>query len=457
MSRTAGNVPWALAAVAVGGVSALVVVGGRSDVAAMLLGLILLAGLAVVLAKDVRLGLVFMVVALPLDTAGRVITSPVTVTVFHLTLLVTLAVWGMRLALGEAGPRPRVSAVGLGFLALVLAAIWSYPQSLDQGATLMSIVRLVFLFLFYLAFETLITDRTVARRVVVALVASAAASSLLAVVQYRFPNSALGMIHTQTQALGVVLVRPAGFFSDPNYLGTFASVAVVVALAKALHAHRLRSAVVWLAGAALCSAGLIVTFSRTAWVGVAAGFVVLVMSSPKRRVPWLLAATAGSVVLVLAVAPTQVVSRFESITNIQKDQSIATRYLMAGSTVRIIEDRWALGTGLGAFDVAYEPYRLAGSRTDIFKPHQLPLAMWAEMGIPGLVAEILLIAGVFIELRRRRHKGWNVYEAAGVAGLLALLVQSLFQYYLYFEYLWLFFALTVAAARFDASPEEVSA
>lgn len=448
---------WALAAAAAGAAGALVATGAFGNAPSIVFGLAALAALFVVLARDLRVGLVFMLVALPLDTAGRVLASPVTVTVFHMTLLATLAVWGGRLLLGQQTYRPRLSAVGVGFLALVAAAIWSYPQSLDQGATLMAIVRLVFLFTFYLACETLISDRVIARIVVATVVGTAALSSALAVVQYRFPDIAPGMVHTQIGAAGAVLVRPAGLFSDPNYLGTFASIAILAALAKALHARRVRGALPWLLGAAVCSAGLLVTYSRTAWVGVAAGLVVLLLSAPKRRIPALVAMTGIAVVLILVAAPAQVVSRFESITDFRGDGSIATRYLMVGSTVHMIEDRWALGTGLGAYDAAYPPYRLAGSNKDIFEPHELPLAMWAEMGIPGLIAELLLIVGVVVELRRRHHKGWNVYEAAGVAGLLALLVQSFFQYYLYFEYLWLFFALTVAAARFDASSEEVSA
>ncbi|PKQ20915.1 MAG: hypothetical protein CVT66_02510 [Actinobacteria bacterium HGW-Actinobacteria-6] len=447
---------WAFAAVAAGGAAALVSGGVLGNLPALIFGLAALVGLMVAIAGDIRVGLVAMIIALSLDTAGRLITSPVTVTVYHMTLLATLAIWALRLLSGDKRVRPRLSVVTLGFAALVLAAVFSLPLSMNQGATITAIIRLSFLLLFYLAFETFITDRGVARTVMIALVGSAAFSSTLAFVQYRFPGLVLGVIHTQTSRLGAVLVRPGGFFSDPNYLGTFLSVAILAAMAEAMHAKRFRSMILWFAAAGVCSVGLVVTFSRTAWVGVAAGFIVLVLSSPKRRVPWLLGASAAAVAVVLIVSPASVVSRFESITNVSSDKSIATRYLMLGSTVDMIEDHWALGTGLGAFDVAYEPYRRAGSHTYIFKPHEVPLAMWAEMGIPGLIAEVLLVVGVFIEIRRRRHKGWNRYEAAGVAGLIALLVQSLFQYYLYFEYLWLFFALTVAATRFQASPEEVS-
>lgn len=447
---------WLLAAVSAGVAAALVASGTLGNLPMLLLGVAALAAAMVAIAGDMRIGLVLMVIALSLDTAGRLITSPVTITVYHVTLLATLAVWAIRLLSGDEKLRPRLSAVTLGFAALVLAALFSLPLSLNQGATVTAIIRLSFLFFFYLAFETLIVDRSVARLVVRTLVATAAFSSLLAAAQYRLPGFMLGVVHTQTSKLGAVLVRPGGFFSDPNYLGTFLSVAVLAALAEAMHSKRIRGSALWFAAAGICAIGLVVTFSRTAWVGIAAGFVVLVLSSPKRRVPWLLGASALAVAVVLAASPTNVVSRFESITNVSSDKSIATRYLMIGSTVDMIEDHWALGTGLGAFDVAYEPYRRAGSHTNIFKPHQVPLAMWAEMGIPGLLAEILLVAGVFIEIRRRRHKGWNRYEAAGVAGLVALLVQSLFQYYLYFEYLWLFFAITVAATRFRALPEEVS-
>jgi O-antigen ligase len=128
---------------------------------------------------------------------------------------------------------------------------------------------------------------------------------------------------------------------------------------------------------------------------------------------------------------------------------------MYGSTIEMIGDYWVFGTGLAAYDQAYPDYMRAGALPRITRPHQIPLSLPAETGVVGLLAELVIVLGVFGMVVRRRRRSWSPWESAAVVGLLTLLVQTLFQYYLYFEYLWLFLALTVAADRLARTTEEV--
>jgi len=448
--------PWVLASVAVGMSAGLIAsAGGRTGVvliAAALLALVV----GTVVVRDPQKGLYLMLFALPLDAAGRIITSPVTVTVYHVALLLTLGSWLLHLLGGQEDFRPAFSAVDVGIAALVAAGLWSLPGSLAPSATLIAIVRLVFLWLFFLVFVTFMRDERTADRVLALLVITAAASSLLAVVQYVMPGLSIGVVHTQGLGGGATLSRPAAFFTDPNFLAAFLSVAVISGIGRAVHSERMVEALSWLAGAGAAAVGLAITLSRTGMVGVAVGVLVLVVTAPTRVRAKLIGILAASVVIIAILAPSAVIDRVQSIGAVGTDASEATRVYMVGSTVRIIGDNWVFGTGLDAFEQAYPPYRHPGSLWSILKPHQLPLAMWAEMGIAGLFAELAVIGGVVVVIRRRTHSGWNAWECIGMAGLLALLVQSLFQYYLYFEYLWLFLALTVAATRFKHVAEEVS-
>lgn len=429
-------------------------VGGQG--ALLIVGMIVALGSAALVLRRPEYGVVVMLLALPLDIAGRIIAEPVAVTVYQLSLLLMLASWTWAWLGSPQENRLRLSVLDIGMAALVGAAIWSLPGSLSPSVTLVSITRLVFLWLFALSVANFVRSERDALRVVATVVGTAAASAVLAFAQGRISGFPVGTTHLDYSFGEVVQVRPSAFFEDPNLLGTFLSVAVIAALAKAIHSRRWVDAVTWLAATAVCAVGLVVTLSRTAWVGVALGLVVLVLTAPRRRRVWLASAGVSLAVVAVIMAPGAIVSRAGSIVDIERDSSIRTRYLMAGSTVEMIADEWVFGTGLGAYDRAYPAYRKPGALTSITKPHQLPLAMWAEMGILGLIAELLLVGGVVIVIRGRRHRGWNVYEALGVAGLLAVLLQSLFQYYLYFEYLWLFLALTVAATRFTKDAEEVS-
>jgi O-antigen ligase len=119
----------------------------------------------------------------------------------------------------------------------------------------------------------------------------------------------------------------------------------------------------------------------------------------------------------------------------------------------MIRDMPVFGTGLGAFDQAYPLYRRPGTLVKITKPHQLPLGLWAEMGLGGLLAELALAGAIAVTFVRRRPDGWTDLEALAAAGVAALLTQTLFQYYLYFEYPWLYLALSVVAVRLARTGE----
>lgn len=447
--------PWALAALAAAACAGVAAAAGGQLLAVVLAALVAVLAVSGAVLRDPHRGLYLMLLALPLDAAGRVITSPVTVTVYHLALLLTLGSWAVRWLVDGRSMRPAFSAVDVGIAALVAAGVWSLPGSLAPMATAVAIVRLVFLWLFFLAFVTFMRDERTADRVLALLVFTAAASAVLAAVQYVMPGLHIGVVHSQGLGGGEMLNRPAAFFTDPNFLAAFLSVAIIAGIGRAVHCVRLREAVPWLLGAGAAAVGLAITLSRTGMVGTAVGVVVLVLTAPRRVRPKLVGVLAAGAVIVAVLAPGAVIDRVRSIGAVNTDTSEATRVYMVGSTVRMIRDRWVFGTGLNAFEQAYPAYRHPGSLWSILKPHQLPLAMWAEMGIAGLIAEVVLVGGVVVVLRRRAHRGWNAWECVGVAGLLALLVQSLFQYYLYFEYLWLFLALTVAATRFAPAAEEV--
>jgi uncharacterized membrane protein YhaH (DUF805 family) len=68
------------------------------------------------------------------------------------------------------------------------------------------------------------------------------------------------------------------------------------------------------------------------------------------------------------------------------------------------------------------------------------------MGLLGLLAELMIVAGIAIAWRRLHVRGYPGVSAAVLVGAVALVVESFFQYYLYFEYLWLFLALLAAVS-----------
>lgn len=400
-----------------------------------------------------EIGTVLMVVTLPLDMYGRVLSAgSVTITAFHVMLGLTLVSWAVGLA-WRADAKVRFSVVDIGMAVLVLAAVWSLPFSLDRRDTVVAIVRLAFLWAFVLLYANAMSDRRVLGWVAGALMATGAVSSAFALAQYFVPGFDYGNVISVRQD-GVVIRRVGALFDDPNYFAGFASLAFVVALGYLLHARRMRFVAPLAACGALCGGAVIATFSRTGWVGVAVGAVVLVLTAPPKRRVWLIVLGGVIVAAVIAARPDMIIDRIASIGDVGGDNSIGTRFYMLGSSVEMIRDYWTFGTGLSAYDVAFPAYRAAGTLSGVIRPHQLPLALWAEMGMAGIIAEIVLVWALAKTFVRRRVRAWTVAESFAAAGLVSLLVQSLFQYYLYFDYLWLFMAFAVAANRLAAQDEE---
>jgi O-antigen ligase len=440
--------PYALAALALGAVAGASVAAGLSP--ARIVALVIGLAIAAAVLWRYQVGAVLIVLTLPLDEYGRVISSPVSVTLFHLALVATLVSWGLALVRGDA--KLRFSQVDFGIGALVFAALWSLPFSLAPSATAFAAVRLVFLWAFTLLYANVLTSRGLLDWVSWTLIATAAGTALLALAQTYVPGFTYGSIRSLNDQ-GTIVNRAGALFHDPNYLAGFLAVALLVALALLVHSRSWTRALVCVAASAVIGLGMLITLSRTGLVGVGAGVIVVIATAPRKRVLPLAAAIAALVLVVALASPAAIVSRVRSIGDVSTDQSNATRIYMVPSAYEIARDNWAFGTGLGGFRYAYPAYRRIGADSTVLKPHEIPLSLWSETGVAGIIAQVILVWGLIAVFWRKRPKGWTAAESFALAGIVSLGVQSLFQYYLYFEYVWLFIAFAIAANRIARQEE----
>ena len=416
-----------------------------------------------------------MLVAASFDLGGRIISEPMPLTAYQAVLLIGLASWALRLLGGDESARPRFTLIDAGLLLLLGAALWSLPFSLDKGDTVMAIARLVFIYLFYQLTSTFLRKQWVVDASVAGFVGAGVLQALIALAQVR--GASIG--NTAVRVGGPTSpLRGSAFFDDPNYLAAMLAAAVVVAAIKVVHARSLRQALPWLVAAGISALGVYVTYSRTGLLALAVGLVVVWALAPSGRKRWVFLAGVLAAAGIVAANPEAVIGRFTALTDVDSDQSAATRYYMITSTLEIIRDHWAMGTGLGAFDMAYPAYRIAGSSFSVIRPHQLPLAMWAEMGIAGLVAEVALTLAVLrmvwtsirtqgpsvtphgiVDLLAEAGDRLTLGQKAGLAIIVSYAVGSLFQYFLYIEYLWFGVALlagsTIARAALSSEVQDV--
>jgi O-antigen ligase len=443
---------WAVAAVAAGGVAAVFAAVSPSVALAVAAILVGIAAAALVFVRP-QFGILLIIAALPLDTYGRVLTKPAYVTVYQLFLMLTLASWGWRLVTREERYRPSALDIGMG--ALFFAAVWSWPFSLDRATTSLDVVRIGFLWLFTALASHYLSQRRFADTALSVFLATVVAVSALALAQYLVPGLPIGNVHTQVSLEGAQLSRVAALYSDPNNLAGFVSVGVTAAAAVLVHVRR---PVVFITAAiafVLASAALVATYSRTGWIGAFVGLIAVVLTAPPKLRLKLVMAGIAVVVAASILAPGVIADRVASVVDYRRDESVATRVYMFGSAARMAEDYWQFGTGLGGFSQVYQQYRNPLALPYIVKPHEVPLALVAEAGVAGLIAVVLLTGSIIWIFFVARAGPWTYLQSAALAGVVALGLQSLFQYYLYFEYVWLFAALGVGAARLSEPRREV--
>ena len=193
--------------------------------------------------------------------------------------------------------------------------------------------------------------------------------------------------------------------------------------------------------APLCAWALVVSQTRSAWVGAALGLVVIaVLRAP--RLLWLLGAAVAAVALL---RPASVTSRLTIL-----DESSRDRYYMWQAGVDMVLDKPVFGQGPGMILAVYPRYRWPEAPNPR-QPHlhNNLLQVAAERGLPGLAFFLWWVVAAsgaaLAEARRGASEGPGpAWAAGGVLGALAaVFVAGLFEYNLGdSEVLMLFLLLT---------------
>jgi O-antigen ligase len=187
-----------------------------------------------------------------------------------------------------------------------------------------------------------------------------------------------------------------------------------------------------LPGTAVVLLALALTYSRNAWLGLAAGVLGLVATA--RRVVPVLAVLAAALAAGALAVPGSVAERVQSIVNLE-DETLRDRVAMWRSGLAMIADHPLLGVGPGEVRAWYQHYR----RPEAIRPstghlHNSPIQVAAERGLPALGAWVWLWVVFFRE-------GWRILSRVGkeapvnralvcasLAGVGGFLVAGLFEH-----------------------------
>ncbi len=321
-----------------------------------------------------------------------------------------LLLWVTGLVRGTATWRP--SRIYLPLLGYVLVSVASAFASYDPKFSLGNLGELSLFAI--VPMTAAMVDRSWWDRFLVAMTVSGVTSSLVGLWQYSHGSSNLA--HRLTGLM--------------NHYMTFSGWTLVVVLLLAADAafHPNRRRLLWtVPSVAVCTAALLLSFTRNAWVGLATGAVLMAaVWRPKAFYAYPVVA-----ILLAVLLPRPVLDRFVSIFDLSQPSNY-DRLCMTVSGSEMVQDRPLLGVGPGMVKRRYPLYRAEDApRWQVPHLHSNVVQIAAERGLLGLAAYLAVLV-VFARhtwhaLRRRDGP-----EFAALAGCLlaiaGITVAGLFEY-----------------------------
>lgn len=363
--------------------------------------------------------------------------------------LLAVAVWAWRQRPFE---RDWVAAVTIPLALLALLALFSAIWAVVPPLATYTAVRLIVLWLLYLAIVALgPMPRLVQASLAATLVFQAGVAVLQFVYQHDLGLYFLGELElaptrnftSVISAGGRKWLRAYGLTPHPNILGGILA-AFMLAL---IPAYLQRRHFAWLLILLLGGGGLIVTFSRSAWLGAAVGGSVFLLGVWRKR-EWreaygrlLLVPAAAALVflLVFVVARRDLfISRLAPANSTVESRSVDERLALTRMSLYLLRQYPPLlGTGVGNFSVvvarldAQVKAELINQADVIPQPvHNVPLLLTNELGVVGGALWLwLALAPPVIAWRRYRSGQLSLWAWGLTAALLVLAVTDLLDFY----------------------------
>lgn len=206
----------------------------------------------------------------------------------------------------------------------------------------------------------------------------------------------------------------------------------------------------------LITFALLLTLTRSAWLGwVTAIFVLLMLTKSQIRyyVP-------AALLLFISFLPLPLFSRMASTFDMKQESNFdRLRMLQAGG--EMIKDHPVWGVGPGNVKEVYALYKKHDApRTRPPHLHNNVVQLWAERGVLGLAAYVLFLALFLRECARGRQGPNRMYADIGIAVTVALTVAGLFEFNfgdteVFYLTLNLFALIATAVERPEPLPNEV--
>jgi len=316
------------------------------------------------------------------------------------------ALWVVWAALRRQLPPFTVRWTHAAILLYLTLQAMSIPLGVDPGASLRAF-RGSWVMLFPLVFWGLTIKDHARTRAIEILVLSGALAGLYGAVQF-----VTGREWFESTALEEV---SGGGYLALGTLGhhlTYGGVLLPLwFVALGLAADRRRT--IWFVAAGAIGAGVLFSFARTAWVGLAAGLLVLGWHRGRRTFWLTVGGLSVAAVLAVVLVPT-IGQRAASLLEIA-DRPRMRLWL---TSLRIAAAHPWTGGGVGCFGPLFPEFQVPGTYLSTAHPHNDLLNALVDTGIPGALAWLSIWVAFFIDSRPRTPLWMPQALRAAVASLL---------------------------------------
>ena len=298
----------------------------------------------------------------------------------------------VKLILGKR--RFQLEAVDIAALAFAFALGCGGVFSFSSGSLKPAMVLICFLMAYFLT-VLLIRTREWLIKCVWAAIAASTVVALYGIFQYFSGALSSANAWLDSEMFDNIAGRAISTLENPNMLAEYLILLIPLAAAQLITDSGAARRICALLSCGVLGICIILTWSRGSWRGLLFGaFVFLLIWS--RRTIYLIVAGAASIPFLPLILPESIIQRFTSIGNLG-DSSTSYRVNIWRGTVRMLEDYWTSGVGIGeaAWGTVYPRYALASIETAPHA-HNLYLQIWVQTGIVGLM---LLIAFLFLLLQ----------------------------------------------------------
>ena len=209
--------------------------------------------------------------------------------------------------------------------------------------------------------------------------------------------------------------RVTAFYSSPNAVGLY--LAPVLVLVGLFVFKRSQKARFWVSVVVIKLSLLAVIFTKSqgAWIGLGAGLLTFIFFVGYKKIA-VVAAVAGVVIALLIPSMRQAV--------LFQDQANQNRLRLWGYSWTFLKrspQNFVLGTGVRQFfRKIQKPYYDKIVMERLIYPHNIFLNFWTEIGLPGMLAVMVMLGYVFCLANTIRKN--NKLIGAGLMGALTVLV-----------------------------------